>query len=596
MRPAPPVAEQAGGVLLALAAAALAAFLLAYPMNRPDDPDVWFHLAAGRALWETGAYPQMGAFLWSYPADGPRAHPSWLFQALLYPLERAAGAAGLVVAKCLLVAAAFGLPFARGVTRRNFLPFSLALLVAYGGASGRFLIRPEVPAALLLGVQWALLEGRLTRGRLAALLGVQVLWVNLHWSAILGVALAGCAACADLLPRRVRLPAGWEPLRLHGDWRRVALLPLAVAAATLANPDFAQPFVEPFRYFFPRGFTLQLAELSSATAALGQPGMPAHVRWYFLTLAATAAALAFAAARGRLRLFHLAAAAAFALLSLSALRHALFFCVVAVPVIGGALRGPGGGGTPRPSAWRDAAAHLAVLALVTTLLINRVTGVPFLVPYPRPHEPFSAGVSPVLWPFAAARFVADAGLPERVFNDFNSGNFLAWALPGRRVYINGTFADAATEREYVGVTRRPEGWERFAAARGVGTAFFRLMPVVANGPLLGTLLASPSWALAFYDGTAAVFVRRAPDGGGAAAAPPVDLARELQAAIRESCRYTSGTDRVSLVPVWWEIVGLRRRQDLARVFRARAQFYVLAGRGDLAAVAARFAAELDGTS
>jgi hypothetical protein len=115
--------------------------------------------------------------------------------------------------------------------------------------------------------------------------------------------------------------------------------------------------------------------------------------------------------------------------------------------------------------------------------------------------------------------------------------------------------------------------------------------VIASAPLIGALLADASWQLAFFDGTAAVFVRRA---ARAAAAPPLDLERELRAAIRNANDYTCQADQMSLVPLWWEIVGMRRRQDLARVFRARARFYLLAGREDLAGVARQFAFDLEG--
>lgn len=65
-----------GGLPRAAVGALLILFVLLFPLTRPEDPDVWFHLSAGRYVWTNGEYPGMNQFLFTYPEDSQigRAH------------------------------------------------------------------------------------------------------------------------------------------------------------------------------------------------------------------------------------------------------------------------------------------------------------------------------------------------------------------------------------------------------------------------------------------------------------------------------------------------------------------------------------------
>src|SRR5881396_1681173 len=50
---------------------------------RIHDPDIWQHLAVGRAIWSTHSIPMYNVWVW--PAYGtPAVLPSWGFRALLW--------------------------------------------------------------------------------------------------------------------------------------------------------------------------------------------------------------------------------------------------------------------------------------------------------------------------------------------------------------------------------------------------------------------------------------------------------------------------------------------------------------------------------
>jgi hypothetical protein len=215
------------------------------------------------------------------------------------------------------------------------------------------------------------------------------------------------------------------------------------------------------------------------------------------------------------------------------------------------------------------------------------------VPYPKPYEPLSAAASRFLWPRAAADFLVEEDLPDAVFNNFNSGNYLNWAIFPRRIFINGTLTHRKTEEVYAWIRQRPEQWDRLAGEWGIETVFIRLTPIIAPSALLQQIVNHPGWKLVFYDGTAAVLVRDDPEHPDTRAIPAVDLGKELQSSVREILSNASRVPGSSL-PLWGEIVQYTWRQDLARLFRLRGQFYLLAGRPDLAATAAEMVRNLEG--
>src|SRR5262245_35688516 len=72
-----------------------------------DDPDLWQHLAAGRAIWTTHAIP--ATHQWTWPRYGEHEPlPSWGFRALLWPVWAAGGAWGLEAWRWVTTLAAFG--------------------------------------------------------------------------------------------------------------------------------------------------------------------------------------------------------------------------------------------------------------------------------------------------------------------------------------------------------------------------------------------------------------------------------------------------------------------------------------------------------
>lgn len=575
---------------IAAIAALLVVFVMLFPVTRQEDPDVWFHLSVGRHLWTAGEFPSMDDFLYTVPDGRPFTSHKWLFQSTIYPVYRLFRMEGLVAVKSLLISLSFLGLFFGAVTRRSFTPALAYFLVAFAAGSGRFTIHPEIAGGLILALMWRILSRPLTLSGTMYLAGLQVLWTNLHWSSILGPTLAAFFAVAGmmerLLPRHRQRPG--EPARRPGAY---FLLFLFLVATTLINPDGYRPLTETLRHVTAGDFQPTLTGVWTSGFLPLQGGSASTRPWHFLALGL--GAVSFLACRRRIDLSHLLIFTAFGVLSLASEKLLLFFSLLAIPIVTANIDTLVENLPLSEKRWSRAGPGLAAAAVIITLIMNKVTGISYLIPYPKPCEPLSVADSGFLWPHRAAAFIVDNDLPGEIFNNYSSGSYLNWALFPRRIFINDDFADSSTREEYARLERRPEEWDRFSEKWGIETVFLRLWPRVSPPRLTASLLRHPQWKLLFYDGSAAVFVRVGPGNRRLVEEHPLDLTRELQGAVRT---ILSGINSVPglRIPLWGEMATYRWRQDLARTFHLREEFTRLAGRGDLAATAEEMARNLEG--
>ena len=187
-RPGPSPTHPAAWIPVVVAAFAIA-LSVTYPLN---DPDLFQHLTAGKAIWRLHRIPLQ--HLWTWPSYGkPEVLPSWLFAALIWPLWANAGVWGLFAWRWLTTLGAFGLLWAtaRRLGGRGVAPL-LALVVCALVYRQRTQMRPETLVAVLLALElWVLESGRAGKDRSGWLVGVALVWANVHISYYLGFVLVG---------------------------------------------------------------------------------------------------------------------------------------------------------------------------------------------------------------------------------------------------------------------------------------------------------------------------------------------------------------------------------------------------------------------
>ncbi|MEM7202595.1 MAG: hypothetical protein AAF628_20170 [Planctomycetota bacterium] len=412
--------------------------------------DLYWHLATGRRIVAEG-FPAHDAF--SYTAtELPWFLHEWLTQVTFYTLHLGAGFGGLRLATGL-AAAGIGLLVYR-LWRREVGSASGAVLGTVGFlflAVDRFQTRPTLFSMALVVLLVALLTRRArrwTRAEAAAVVGLTLLWVNLHSVGLLALPLYGCAALGVTIARLRGGATTGDLVRHVGTLALVALATLvtpsglALWAFALQDKREVMQFVSdewaPFDFDWARNESLTFDAYVLVLLGLAVLGV---------VYVCSAVAIARARAQGRLDdVLHPARLGVLALCVALALAARRFHWMLAIAV---AL------GLGEVRAWRAAGllswpvdgARLFRVARGGVIGLTLLASVAFYArglrgEDGRPHE---ALVAAHYWRADACRafdlgglrFLADAGLQGNVFCHYGSGGHITFAAwPKLRVFID----------------------------------------------------------------------------------------------------------------------------------------------------------------
>jgi hypothetical protein len=468
-------------ILVVTALFALPLVVTLRPVGVPViDPDIWWHLRVGQWVIDHGTVPLHDAFS---QTGGPWVAYSWLYEVLVYGLYQALGLLGIVLYRAALAVAVTAALF-RLVSRRepNFL---LAALLTALGALAIAMLFSERPwlftilfSTLTLDAILALREGR--PARWTWLLPVcYALWASLHIQLIYGLLLLAAGCAAELIEGKWGR-AGGDPRRL----KRLLGLSLACFLATLCNPYHMRIYAVVLEYATQPGPFQYVNELKA-------PEYREPASWMTVALAGAAA---FALGRRRqVDLFEVLVLIGAAVLAFRARRD--LWCAVAVSL---AIL----------ARWRQSnppmqASHCLRLSqwVIVCLLLSCLAG---LLVWARQLTPERLErTAAEVFPVEAARAVAERDLPGPLFNDFNWGGYLIWALPDRPVVVDGRTNLHGDERilRIGNVWAGGPGWDADSDLHAA-----KLVVADAQSPLAGLLTKDPRWRRVHVDPLATVFV------------------------------------------------------------------------------------------
>jgi hypothetical protein len=485
--------------------AALASFwLLQFRVNL--NSDIWFHLAAGRLIWQRKALPATDT--WSFTAAGRFwQNHEWLSDVFFYLWTQVFGVDALVVWQWLVVGITYLLLFRLlHRTTGSYAVAYLLSLLALSLGTPFYEVRPHLWS--MLGFMLLIL---LTAWRERPPLALPVLflvWVNLHGGAVFGL----MAAFVTLGCWALFAPAGEGGSPVEG-WRQRAPYPaglwVASCLATLVNPYGWRAIAYPFR--------LALTG-RSATRTLLQEWLPPfqpggqRAALYPAAIALFAVAAVVILARNlprqrRLNWTVLGLGLLTLAMSLQSRRFVPFFGVAQALVVAQAWlafvsRRPAAASrkTARLPTWRKLAVPLVLLVLAGWRL----------APYPLGPNAFD----PLSWasrqPVDSVSFMEANGLRGDVFAYYLWGGYLHWRTGGGlRVHFDTRsdtlFADE-TMRQHEHVTSLAGDATSIVDRSG---AKFVLWPM--NSPsfrgLVQKLTASRRWQPIYRDGVSVLLVR-----------------------------------------------------------------------------------------
>jgi hypothetical protein len=358
--------------------------------------DTWIALVAGREIVQHGlpTHEQLTIL-----AAGRRwVDQQWLGQLVIYGLSLAGGIK-LVVLTCEAAAlSAWGFAIAAAGRRGPVAPGVVTVLVALGILSSPWGLQvrtQELALPLYAAVLWLLLtDPRLVRRRTLSVLGLLVVWANVHGSVVLGVAVVvayAVTAWRAAAPRRRLLPYVATPLTLLAS-------PYATRLPGYYHLMIVSP---PFRRYIQEW----------------QPSRPSITTAIFYLLAAVTLAVVIrrrhAYQPGEIVILVLACASA-----AWAIRNIVWFALAAAAILPARERG---------EAFRTASAGVAAIAMACVIPVSAALALAKPATYWQGHVSNQAAIA--LAPLVHGK--------STVFADDSHADWLLWRFPelrGRLVY------------------------------------------------------------------------------------------------------------------------------------------------------------------
>jgi hypothetical protein len=207
-----------------------------------EDPDVYWHVAVGRMIWQTKSFPHFDELSYTFKGHAWIAK-EWLGQLFFFGGYTLAGWRGVALLAASVVALTYALLCL-------ILSRSMRVTVALGISVGAFVFslshfnaRPQIFADPIFIIWFASLvravEGK--RSPSPILFPLMTLWANVHASFTFGLAIAGLLAAEAIFDSPSK-----ERFEIAKRW--VIFLALATGAACLTPYGFL-PMLAPFKVF-----------------------------------------------------------------------------------------------------------------------------------------------------------------------------------------------------------------------------------------------------------------------------------------------------------------------------------------------------------
>lgn len=478
-------------------------FLLLFIMaaRTPLDSDMWWHLRAGEEMLSTGHF--LNEEIFSFTRAGAHwTNVYWLADVTSAWLFRWGGYLALAGMTTVLVLVSMGLVYIQS-EGPAFLK-AAALLLGGVVASTVWTPRPHLYSLVLLALVGYLLFLYKRRGidRLWALPLAFVLWANVHGGYPLGILLIGCVLAGEVANHVLNLPVEnvlpWKKILRLAGWTA------ACGLAVLINPNGLDLWRLPFQ-------TVNMQVLQQFIPEWASPDFHNLLQQSLLwLLLATVLMISFS---GRsVDAGDAFALALFAYLALLARRNYGPFALVAVPILvryGWAAVQGWRARTPwlerlfrraaaKPAASRGVqrlkmAINLGLVAVLALVAVGKI----YIVSHPALVGHYLAQGSPI----GAIGWINQNRPGARVFNEYNWGGYMQWAMPQAKIFVDGRtdiFGDEIIG-DWIQTVQGAEGWEEVITRYQVD-----LVMIEVERPLAQKLEAA-GWQRVYQDDMAVIY-------------------------------------------------------------------------------------------
>ncbi len=459
------------------------------------DTDTWWHLRAGQWIVENRAIPQTDPFSFTRAGESWQ-YPGWLIEVPMFALFHAGGPGALNLWTAGMVALAFFFLW-KALSGGPFLRAFVVILAATVSAV-YWAARPYLVTFLLAAVfLWILEDYRWRKvDRLWWLPVLMIVWVNSHGGFVVGIILWGVyltGVLVNWLASRVKLTDGDDPAP---PVRRLLLIGILLLAAVLINPSTTAMVSYAFK-------TVGIDALQEYIQEWQSPDFHLlHVQPFAWLMLLTFGVVG--ASRKRLVLTDFLLFSGFAYMGLLAGRNVALFALAApivltrhaAPLLAALSRRFGYRGLDSAASAQGKRRYLNWVVLVLVVLAVIIKSLSIMPPSVN-EAAFRKGL-----PVEAAEYLRRVKPQGRLFNSYNWGGYLLWALPEYPVFIDGR-TDLYTDEvidQWLQVMRAEPGWQQVLEDYGV-----RLILIEQGSLLDNALEAGRTWILIYEDDLAVIY-------------------------------------------------------------------------------------------
>ena len=466
------------------------------------DTDTWWHLRAGEWIVNHAAILNTDQF--SYTRFGePWRYPGWLVEAPMYLIYRYLGPGGLNMWTALMVTLAFY--FVGKTLKGNPFLRAFVLILAATVSGVYWAARPYLVTFALTAITLWIFEryrdsapepgGSFRRSGLGWLAVIMVIWVNSHGGFIIGFIVWGVYWLADSATHIKRAITNHRPIFSRDLWKSpLTLAGMVMVGAAFINPSGPAVLLYPLK-------TVGIGVLQEYIQEWQSPDFHSlSVQPFIWLILLTLAAVGIS--RRRIAFIDFALVALFAYLGLMAGRNIALFALAApmvvtrhlTPVLSSLGRRMGIRMTPaRPAKGWQRLLNGAILGVILLAALAKATLV-----YPRAanEQAFEKSL-----PVQAVEYLKIVKPPGRMFNSYNWGGYLIWALREYPVFADGRtdLYDDEILEQWLQVARAEAGW--LAILDRWDIQLF----VIEPGLPVADILADYGWIEIYRDDLAVIF-------------------------------------------------------------------------------------------
>jgi len=488
------------------------------------DLDLWLHLRMGWWISHHGFVPNYDVLSGTISGK-PWVNHEWLFQVLVYQVQRVYGFNGLISMQSMVVAFTFLLLLFLGYSReRQWLSVYTLLLVLLVYQT-RFTIRPDIFSLLFFVMYIYILSLHINkRWAVYALVILQVLWSNMHGFFFFGPLLVGVGILSELVKRRVPLPYEWNTVGRLNDKEYNALkmfLPLLMLACCV-NPLTFKGAWYPVSVFFHLAGDNKI--FFEHIVELQKPILMNNIfsdNYLYYKILIFISGVSFIFNRRRVNISSLLIWIIFLCFSLAAIRNLIYFAAAAYMVIMvNVISIPWENLVPL----RFSSSKFKHLTIIVGKFILMIWMLNFGVAmssngyfdfdtYSRKSEFF--GVSKRAYPYKAVDFLIQNKIKGNFFNDFNSGAYLVGRVyPNIKVFIDGRTEvygpDFFETYQKIWKDGNPHTFAYFDHKDNITGAFLNNARQEIPQDVLRMFHSFKNWSIVYLDDDAVIFLKQTP--------------------------------------------------------------------------------------